>query len=199
MSNNEKNSELTDDFIKENIKRIKELYEAETFLEEKILKTNVTKNEMFVLFDKEWLIKWKKIVDYENLKVKCKNCEINGQISRDIIDEVRLLFIENNTKKKLDDLGKMNGSKMQKKIDKKDLINEKSNFIPILSHQCVYFGKAIEKSITVKSEISNGVIYIHDLFPVKNKEQKLILLYKDPSNNQEFIKPIITLNPNINI
>ena len=76
MSNNDKKTELNEEYVKENIKRIKELYEAETFLDEKILNTNIVKNDSFVLFDKEWLIKWKNIVGYENLKVKCKNMMI---------------------------------------------------------------------------------------------------------------------------
>ena len=61
MDINEKKTELNEDYVIENIKRIKELYEAETFLDEKILKKNVSKNDSFVLFDKEWLRKWKNI------------------------------------------------------------------------------------------------------------------------------------------
>ena len=143
-------SEINDEFIVEKIKMIKELYEEEIILE-KILKTNISKNDSFVLFDKEWLIKWKIIVDYENLKVKCKNCEINGKISQELIDEVRSLFIKNNTNKKLDDLGEMDCSILQKKIGNKVLINEDSNFIPILSHHCSYFIKYIKKEIIINA------------------------------------------------
>ena len=71
--------------------------------------------------------------------------------------------------------------------------------IPIISHKCAYFSRDIDKPITVNSEISNGIIYIHDLFPEKNKEQKLILLYKNSENDLEFTKPIITLEPNVKI
>ena len=190
MSNNENNTELNEQYIIDNIKRIKELYEAESILE-KILTTNTPKNDNFVLFDKEWLMKWKSIVGFENLKVKCKNSEINQQL----INEIFSLFKENNIKQKLDDLGEMDCSQIQKKIGNKVLINEKSNFVPILSHQCTYFTKYIKKKTTINAQISNGVIYIHDLYPEKNKEQKLILFYKDPGNDQEFKKPIITLDP----
>ena len=191
-------SEINDIFVIENIKKIKELYEGEIILD-KILANNIPKNDSFALFDKEWLTKWKIIVDYENLKVKCRNCEINGKISQELIDEVLSLFIKNNTNKKLDDLGEMDCSILQKKIGNKVLINEDSHFIPILSYHCSYFSKYIKKQITIKAQISNGVIYIHDFFPPKNKEQKLILLYKDLEDNQEFIKPIITLKPNVKI
>ena len=194
MSNNENNTKLNEQYIIDNIKRIKELYEAESILE-KILTTNTIKKDNFVLFDKEWLMKWKSIVGFENLKVKCKNSEINQQL----INEIFSLFKENNIKQKLDDLGEMDCSKIQKKIGNKVLIDEKSNFVPILSHQCTYFVKSIKKQTTINAEISNGVIYIHNVFPEKNKEQKLILFYKESGNNQEFIKPIITLKPNVKI
>ena len=191
-------SEINDDFVVENIKRINELYGGEIILD-KFLANNIPKNDSFALFDKEWLTKWKIIVDYENLKVKCKNCEIYGKISQELIDEVRSLFIKNNANKKLDDLGEMDCSILQKKIGNKILINVDSNFIPILSHQCAYFSKYIKKLMVVNAQISNGVIYIHDHFPEKNKEQKLILFYKDLEDNQEFIKSIITLEPNVKI
>ena len=162
MSNNKNNTELNEQYIKDNIKRIKELYEAESILE-KILTTNTPKNDTFVLFDKEWLMKWKSIVGFENLKIKCKNSEINQQL----INEIFSLFKENNIKQKLDDLGEMDCSQIQKKIGNKVLINEKSDFVPILSHQSAYFAKSIKKQITINAQIANGVIYIHDLFPEK--------------------------------
>ena len=43
--------------------------------------------------------KYWKIVCYEKLKDKYKNYEINELISKEIIDEVRSIFIKNNTKK----------------------------------------------------------------------------------------------------
>ena len=97
---------MEDEEITINIKKIKELYEAEFFMGEKILKTGIFRKETFVLFDKEWLTKWKNIVCYKKLKDKCKNYEINEKISKEIIDEVRSTFTQNNTKKKLEELGK---------------------------------------------------------------------------------------------
>ena len=198
MSNNEKNSEINDDYVKLYIKRIKDLYESEVFLNEKILNKGVYKKESFVLFDKDWLEKWKNIVDYETLKLKCKN--FDEKKSKDLIEEVRSLIIENNIKEKLEKLGKMDLSSFQRKIGKnKILINEKSNFIPILSIHSAYFTNSMISQITINSEISNGIIYIYDQFPEKDKERKLILLYRNPENEQEFIKPVITLEPKANI
>ena len=85
------------------------------------------------------------------------------------------------------------------KDKKKSTINEESNFVPILSHKCAYFSNSIKGKFTINSEISKGVIFIHDLFPDKNKEQKLILLYKEAGKNQDFIRPVITLDPKAKI
>ena len=197
MSNNNQDSEIKDDFIIKHIKMIKELYEAETFLDEKILSTGVYKKENFVLFDKDWLTKWKNIVGFEKLKDKCKSCKTDGEM-KNIINEVRNIFIELDTPQKLKELGDMDTSKLIKD-KKKSTINEESNFVPILSHKCAYFSNSIKGKFTINSEISKGVIFIHDLFPDKNKEQKLILLYKEAGKNQDFIRPVITLDPKAKI
>ena len=189
-------SEINYDFVLENIKKIRMLYEGEITLYEKIIKSNITKTEIFILFDNEWLTKWKIIVGYENLKVKCKNYE---KITQELIDEVHSLFIKNNTKQKLDELGGMDFSKLLKKIGYKVLINEKSNFIPKLPSFCPYFEKDMQKRISVNSQISNGVIYIYDMFPIKNEKQKLILLYNEKGINQEFTKLIFTFEPDVKI
>ena len=197
MSVNNQNSELKDDFIIKHIKMISELYDAETFLHEKIINNKITNaNRMFSLFDKDWLEKWKKIVGYEELKNKCKNAEKEELIK----DEVRELFIKLNTKQKLEELGKMNCSKLKrkpitKKSDKPMYLDEKSNFIPILDDKCSYFISSIDGKITVKAEISNGIIYIQDPLPEKGVDKKLILLYKENEQSKEFLRPIITLNP----
>ena len=197
MSNNNQDSEIKDDFIIKHIKMIKELYEAETFLDEKILSTGINKKENFVLFDKDWLTKWKNIVGFEKLKDKCKSCKTDAEI-KNLINEVRNIFIELDTPQKLKELGDMDTSKLIKD-KKKSTINEESNFVPILSHKCAYFSNSIKGKFTINSEISKGVIFIHDLFPDKNKEQKLILLYKEAGKNQDFIRPVITLDPKAKI
>ena len=197
MSNNNQDSEIKDDFIIKHIKMIKELYEAETFLDEKILSAGINKKENFVLFDKDWLTKWKNIVGFEKLKDKCKSCNTDAE-KINLINEVRNIFIELDTPQKLKELGDMDTSKLIKD-KKKSTINEESNFVPILSHKCAYFSNSIKGKFTINSEISKGVIFIHDLFPDKNKEQKLILLYKEAGKNQDFIRPVITLDPKAKI
>ena len=104
-------------------------------------------------------------------------------------------FMKNNTKQKLDELGKMQGLKLQKNNKKMVCINEKGNFVPILSNYTSYFMHIIDHPLTINSEIHNGIIYIHDPIPEKNTEQKLILLYKENEQSKDFKRPIITLNP----
>ena len=57
------------------------------------------------------------------------------------------------------------------------------------------FIKHINGVVSINSEISNGIIYIHEPVTNKNKEQKLILLYKDNEENLDFQGGIITLDP----
>ena len=197
MDNN-KAADLTDDFIIKNIKMIGELCEAENFLNNKILIKQIKKTENFVIFDKAWLDKWKSFVGYEELKEKCIKCKTDEDRKK-LIGEVRELFIKLNTKQNLDELGLMDSSNLQKMIGKNKFIKEDSNFYPILDLPCVYLMKSINGPITIKSEISKGIIYFQAPFPEKNKEQKLILLYKENENSIDFIRPVITLEPNVKI
>lgn len=197
MSNNSKDSELNDDFIMKHIKMIKELYEGEKILNEKINNKKYKKVEIFELFDRGWLENWKNIVGYENLKEKIILCKTTEDMNKKI-NEVRELFIKLNTKQKLDELGQMDVSNLKKSSGKKQLINEESNFIPILSSQCAYFANSIKGHFTINSEISNGIIFIHDQFPDKNN-QKLILLYKENEQSKDLSKAIITFQGKENI
>ena len=198
MSNNFKNLELDDEFIKKHINMIKELYEGEIFLDNEVLNSKNKTKSNFVLFDKEWLEKWKTIVGYETLKEKCIKCKTEADVNS-LINEVRNLFIQLNTKEKLDELGKMESSKLKKISSKKSYLNEESNFVPKLAFNSMFFTKSINGMITINSEISKGIIYIYEPFPEKNKEQKLILLYKGNEQNKDFKKSIITLPKDANV
>ena len=198
MSNNREDSKLNDEYIKKHISMIKDIYEGEKFLDNKILKTKIKRKESFVLFDKDWLDKWKSIVGYETLKEKCFKCKTKEDINKQV-DEVRDLFVQLNTKQKLDELGKMDSSKLKKISEKKQLINEESNFFPILASNCIFFSSSINGQITINSEISNGIIYIYEPLPEKDTEQKLILLYKEDEKSKDLTKSIITIDPKTNI
>ena len=198
MSKNNKDFSLSDEFIKKHINMIKELYEGEIFLDNEVLNSKNKTKSNFVLFDKEWLEKWKTIVGYETLKEKCIKCKTEADVNS-LINEVRNLFIQLNTQQKLDELGKMESSKLKKISSKKSYLNEESNFVPKLAFNSMFFTKSINGMITINSEISKGVIYIYEPFPEKNKEQKLILLYKGNEQNKDFKKSIITLPKDVNI
>ena len=198
MSKNNKDFSLSDEFIKKHINMIKELYEGEIFLDNEVLNSKNKTKSNFVLFDKDWLEKWKTIVGYETLKEKCIKCKTEADVNS-LINEVRNLFIQLNTKEKLDELGKMESSKLKKISSKKSYLNEESNFVPKLAFNSMFFTKSINGMITINSEISKGIIYIYEPFPEKNKEQKLILLYKGNDQNKDFKKSIITLPQDVNI
>ena len=198
MSKNNKDFSLSDEFIKKHINMIKELYEGEIFLDNEVLNSKNKTKSNFVLFDKDWLEKWKTIVGYETLKEKCIKCKTEADVNS-LINEVRNLFVQLNTKEKLDELGKMESSKLKKISSKKSYLNEESNFVPKLAFNSMFFTKSINGMITINSEISKGIIYIYEPFPEKNKEQKLILLYKGNEQNKDFKKSIITLSKDANI
>ena len=186
------------EFIVQQMKAIKELNESEIFLDKKILSSKIKKTEIFELFDKGWLEKWKKIVCYEQLKDKLVNCKTDKDFNEKI-PEVSEIFEKLNTKQKLEELGKMDCSNFIRTSKNKKFINIDGNFIPILSSQCAYLSHAIKNKFTINSEISNGIIFIHDQFPDKDKEKKLILLYKEEGKSNDFIRPVITLDPKENI
>ena len=180
---------------------IKELYEAEMLLDEKIeKKLNSSKAETFILFDKRWLDNWKKIVGYEELKEECSRYKCSGyKFEEKIINKAKNIFLKLNTNQKLKELGKMDCTYVMKYSKHKLIINEKSNFIMILSNFCTYFIPAINNIFTVTGGISNGIIYIHELFREIGKEKiKIILLFKKVIKN-EFIRYLIIHEPNINI
>ena len=182
-------NDITDEFVIKQIKMIKELYEGEKLLEQ-ILSSKIKKKEIFVLFDYSWLEKWKSIVGYDILKQKCYEYKLDEDIKK--INDVRNLFIKLNTKQKLEELGKMDCSLLKKISGKKYLINEKSNFIPVLANQCVYLMNLMDGPVTIAGNISNGIIYIYDPFQEKN-EQKIIILFKENDQSKNFIRCIITL------
>ena len=198
MSDSSKNFPLNDNFIKKHINMIKDLYESEKFLDDKALNAQIKRSENFVLFDKDWLDNWKSIVGFDILKEKCFQCKSEKNIGK-LITEVRDSFIQLNTKEKLEQLGKMDSSKLKVFSGKKQLINEESKFVPVLALHSAYFSSYIDGQITINSEISKGIIYINEPFPEKNKEQKLILLYKENAQSKDFTKAIITFDAKTNL
>ena len=196
MAHSQKNPELKDDSVIKQIKMISELYDEEIFLNEIISNNKIIKKQNFILFEKEWLNNWKVIVNYEEIKDKCKNAK-NIEL---IKNEIRDLFIKLNTKQKSEELGNMDCSKLKKKnFNNKIYLNESSNFNPIIDYHITSFTNYIRGPITVRGEILNGKIYINDFIYGKDKEKRIILLCRKNGRNEEFMKYLITLETKANV
>ena len=90
-------SKFDGDFIKKHIIMINNLYNGEIILNMIItLSYRVMKKVNFIIFDKEWLEKWKKIIAYEITKEKCKNPKDIEELG----NEINNLFTKLNTKQK---------------------------------------------------------------------------------------------------
>ena len=187
MRLSQKNSEHKNDFVIRQIKMISELNEAEIFLNKIISNNKIIKSQNFVLFVKEWLDNWKIIVNYEQLKYKCKKARNIKEIENEIND----LFIKQNTKQKFEELGNMDCSVLKKRnITNRFYINESSNFIPIIDYQITSFSKYIQGIITIRGEVLSGKIYINNFIYGKDQEKRILVLYRE---NEQFKKYIITL------
>ena len=152
---------------------ISEIYEEEIFLNKIISNNNIIQKQNFVLFEKEWLDSWKKIVNYEELKDKCKK----GKNIEKMKNEIYNLFMKQNTQQKFEELSNMDCSKLKKRnIKNKIYLNELADFIPIIDYQLTSFTKYIKGRITIKGEILNGKVYINDFTYEKDKEKRIFLL-----------------------
>ena len=97
-------SKSDDDFIKKHIIMINNFYEEEILLNIiNHLSYEIVKKLYFIIFDKEWLEKWKKIVGYEIIKDKCKNSQNREELKK----EINKFFTKLKTKQRLEELGKM--------------------------------------------------------------------------------------------
>ena len=133
----------------------------------------------------------------KNFKDSCGN-EI-------LIDEVRnIFFLKLNTKQKLEELGEMDTTKLMKYSICNKLINEKSDFIPILSNYSIYFSRIIKNSLTISGQISNKKIFIDNIYinkkllNLKKIERKLIILYKE-YGKKEYNRIVIRIELKENI
>ena len=150
--------------------------------------------------NKEWIEKWKEIVGYEKIKEKCKKINFDRQ-NENLKNELYDFFITNNTRKKFEELGKMNFPNIKKgsSIENANniLFNEKINFIPINSLYCSYLKKYIE-DIRVIGSFNKGKCFLYNNInnykKDKIKEKKVLILKKKiMNNNDEFKALMITL------
>ena len=191
-----------DEFIKKHIMMINIFYEEEISLNTiNVLSYKVIQKQNFIIFDKGWLEKWKNIVGYEIIKDKCKNSQNGDKLNY----EINKLFKKLNTKQRLEELSKMDCSKFKRNelfdISNLSQLNELFNFEPILDTLSFYFINHIKEKIKFSADISYGKIYIQDPFPAKdkNKDKKILVLFKENEKDNEYKRYIITLEQDANI
>ena len=99
------------------------------------IENNLTKrNLQFIIIDKNWVEKWKEIIEYNKIKDKCQSFVENPNL--ELKNEIKEILFHSSAMEKLYHLGKMNSSKIKKIIANKFIgFNEESNFIPIESNK----------------------------------------------------------------
>ena len=141
-------------FLDRQINIISDFFEGEEQFD-KNLKEKINKTCQINILNKEWIEKWKEIVGYEEIKKNCKKCNNNKNKNNDNLKkELYDFLINNNAKKKLEELGKMDFQNYKKDSNIENgnniLFNEAINFIPMSALYCSYLNKYIE---TIKIKI----------------------------------------------
>ena len=160
-------------FLHHQINIISDFFEGEEFFDKKLRENYITLGELQInILNKEWIQKWKEIVGYEQIKEKCRRCN-NSRQNEKLKDELYEFFIKNDTKKKLEELGKMSfpNIKTNSNIENANniLFNEAVNFIPMLSYHCSYLPKYIEDIILVAGTFVKGKCFLYN--EIKNKDK----------------------------
>ena len=194
---NDKNKEFND-FVDNQIKRINEYFQWEELLNDNLLKKANKSNQQFVILDKEWIEKWKDIIGYEKIKKKCKTLCSSKKEDERLKNEIKDFFLNSNAKQKIDELGKMDTSKIIKKSKNKKLANlkefdEESDFVAIDYYSFNYF-KDIEK-ISATGDFIKGKLFLRNNVLEKKEKNKIVIIEKNKDNNQ-FNEIIYGLEPN---
>ena len=196
-NNKQKDKEL-ERFLNDQINIINDFSEGEEQFD-KNLRDKLNTTCQINILNKEWIKKWKEIVDYEQIKEKCKKIN-NNKHNENMINELYDRFNKNNTKKNLEELGKIhfpiikNGSNIENANN--ILFNENINFIPMSSYYCSYLKKYIENNINVTGSFVKGKCFLYNEINKKDKikEKKVLILEKKiGNNNDEFNALMVTL------
>jgi len=206
MSTDNKEDKELERFLNHQIYVIGDFFEGEEEFDKKLREKYYTPYTFQInILNKEWVKKWKGIVGYEQIKEKCRRCN-NSRQNEKLKDELYEFFIKNDTKKKLEELGKMSfpNIKTNSNIENANniLFNEAVNFIPMLSYHCSYLPKYIEDIILVAGTFVKGKCFLYNEIKNKNKikedkikEKKVLILEKKAgNNNDEFNVIMITLD-----
>jgi len=208
MSTNNKKDKELEQFLDRQINIISDFFEGEEQFD-KNLKEKLNTTCQINILNKEWIEKWKQIVGYEEIKKNCRKCN-NNKNNDNLKNELYDFLIKNNTKKKLEELGKMDFQNYKKDSNIENgnniLFNEVINFIPMSALYCSYLNKYIE-DIKVSGSFVKGKCFLYNEFNNKDKNKKdkikekkvLILEKKIGNNNDEFNALMVTLGENEDI
>jgi hypothetical protein len=199
-------------FLDRQINIISDFFEGEEQFD-KNLKEKINTTCQINILNKEWIEKWKEIVGYEEIKKNCKKCNNNNNKNKNndnLKKELYDFLINNNAKKKLEELGKMDFQNYKKDSNIENgnniLFNEAINFIPMSALYCSYLNKYIE-DITVSGSFVKGKCFLYNEINNKDKNKKdkiknkkvLILEKKIGNKNDEFNALMVTLGENEDI
>ena len=187
------------EFIQNQIRAIAELFDWEYWLDD-ILRRKYTKNNLeFTLVERNWLEKWKEIIGYE--KIKCKCIEYKEFNKDSTFKEIYDYLLNANAKQKLDNLGKMDISKLVIKDEENNNFRykkfiESGDFIPIDRWYCKNL--KCGNILLVKGSYIRGKIILYNSFYEGEEEKKMVIFEKNEKDN-EFMKTIIGLKPKLDI
>ena len=178
-------------FIDNQIERINEYALWEEEFNNYILEKKTKKNQQFNILDKEWIEKWKEYVGYEEIKDKVKKFSKykNANLKKEIGD----FLLKINAKQKLEELGRLECSKIKKENNGKNnllFFDESSNFLPILSMSFINFNE--KERIYANGDFINGKCFLNNTSFLKNEKKKILILEKNIETN-EINEAIITL------
>ena len=189
-----------DEFVNTQIKRINEFSIWEDYFDNVLSKKITRKNLQFNILDKEWIEKWKECVEYEKIKEKCKT--FSKKENAVLKKEISNILMNENAKKKLEDLGQLDCSKIKKESkNNKTKVNmaffeETSNFIPIETLQFYYFNS--KEKLYANGDFINGKCFITNTMFDKNEKKRVVIFEKSKHNN-EINEALLTLEPNEDI
>ena len=184
-------------FYEKEYYRLFDYYKSENYKRFLLSKKIIRKNELFFLCDKDWLMKWKDLRGYDQIKDKLKKYEEikDNVIKIKLKEEIIQFFIKREKEKNIDDIGKMNNDKLLRKDKKGSIIpyfEEESYFEPIPRSYSSYLENVMDRKITVSGEFGVGALLISNPLFEKNSKKKIVVFYLNDDN--QFQKGIFTFN-----
>ena len=195
---NEEDKKELERFLDHQIKLINEYSEGEEEFDKKLReKINTLSAPCQInILNKEWVEKWKEIVGYEKIKEKYKKINSNKH-NENMKNELYDLFNKNNTKKMMEELGKIHFPIIKNNVNTENanniLFNENIYFIPMSSYYCSYLKKYIENDINATGSFVKGKCFLYNDINNKKEKKVLILEKRIGNNNDEFNALMVTL------